>query len=562
MARDPREDCPFETLATLKPGEVAGLLWVPEAAIRGNFSLAPGTTLANALPGVSKGDALVRGFGSYVFTDNGPVQDGWHGFWFARPFEAWEITTPFRSVTELRGGIFWPAVMGGFSVYNFQAFDGDGVKYIADVIWDFNIRDSYDGPTKVLIEYFASHTPHSITTPTSMQPEGGTFYYGVAQVTLPKCLHQALELTYSTGQNNSRYPWQTFSKTFPATNLTEWPATITVDDGETFDNGLYIRRKVTGYRPGSSNNAPTVAAPTTASLGTTTVTLGGTVSTDGGATITERGVVYALTSANADPVIGGTGVTKTATSGTTGIFTVAVTGLTQGSAYTFKAYATNARGTVYTLLSTFTTVSTNANLSALTLSSGTLSPTFAAGTTSYTASVANGVSSITVTPTREQDNATIQVRVNAGSYTSVTSGTASGSLSLNVGSNTIDVLVTAQDGVTTKTYTSTVTRLAAPTVTSPTKTGITSTGATLGGNVTADGGATITQRGVVYAPTSTNNNPEIGGTGVLVDSASGTTGVFTVAVTGLTAATDYSFKAFATNSQGTTYTTVDTFTTL
>ena len=562
MARDPREDCPLETIATLKPGEVAGLLWVPEAAIRSNFSLAPGTTLANALPGVSKGDALVRGFGSYVFTDNGPVQDGWHGFWFARPFEAAEITTPFRSVTELRGGIFWPAVMGGFSVYNFQAYDGDGVKYTADVIWDFNIRDSYDGPTKVLIEYFASHTPHSITTPTSMQPEGGTFYYGVAQVTLPKCLHQALTLTYSTGQNNSRYPWQTFSKTFPATNLTQWPETITVDDGETFDNGLYIRRKVTGYRPGSAENAPTVAAPTTASLGTTTVTLGGTVSTDGGATITERGVVYALTSANADPVIGGTGVTKATTSGTTGTFTVAVTGLTQGSAYTFKAYATNARGTVYTLLSTFTTVSTNANLSALTLSSGTLSPTFAAGTTSYTASVANGTSSITVTPTREQANATIQVRVNAGSYTSVTSGTASGSLSLNVGSNTIDVLVTAQDGVTTKTYTSTVTRMAAPTVTSPTKTGITTTGATLGGNVTADGGATITQRGVVYAPTATNNNPEIGGTGVLVDSASGTTGVFTVAVTGLTTATGYSFKAFATNSQGTTYTTVDTFTTL
>ena len=43
MARDQREDCPFETKDTLKPGEVAGLLWVPQAAIRGNFSLAPGT---------------------------------------------------------------------------------------------------------------------------------------------------------------------------------------------------------------------------------------------------------------------------------------------------------------------------------------------------------------------------------------------------------------------------------------------------------------------------------------------------------------------------------------
>jgi hypothetical protein len=152
------------------------------------------------------------------------------------------------------------------------------------------------------------------------------------------------------------------------------------------------------------------------------------VTRDGGATITERGVIYALTSANADPAIGAAGVTKVTTTGTTGVFTVAVTGLTQGSAYTFKAYATNPRGTVYTALDTLSTLSTNANLSALVPSSGTLSPAFAANTTSYTASVNNAVSSITVTPTVEQANATIQVRVNAGAYTSVTSGTASGAL--------------------------------------------------------------------------------------------------------------------------------------
>ncbi|WP_171056436.1 cadherin-like beta sandwich domain-containing protein, partial [Paenibacillus sinopodophylli] len=44
-------------------------------------------------------------------------------------------------------------------------------------------------------------------------------------------------------------------------------------------------------------------------------------------------------------------------------------------------------------------LSSNADLGGLSLSSGTLSPLFASGTTSYTASVANGVSSITATPT-------------------------------------------------------------------------------------------------------------------------------------------------------------------
>src|SRR5205085_331284 len=89
----------------------------------------------------------------------------------------------------------------------------------------------------------------------------------------------------------------------------------------------------------------------------------------------------------------------------------------------------------------------------LTLSSGTLAPVFAAATTSYTAQVANGISSITVTPTRAEGTATIKVN---GS--SVTSGSASGAIALAVGANIITVLVTAGDGSTTRSYSITITR--------------------------------------------------------------------------------------------------------
>ncbi|MGV3504590.1 MAG: cadherin-like beta sandwich domain-containing protein, partial [Adhaeribacter sp.] len=101
-------------------------------------------------------------------------------------------------------------------------------------------------------------------------------------------------------------------------------------------------------------------------------------------------------------------------------------------------------------------LSSNANLSGLTLSAGTLTPSFAAATTSYTASVASGVSGITLTPTRADANATIKVK-----GVTVASGSASGLIPLSVGSNTIDVEVTAQDGTTKKTYTLTVSRSAA-----------------------------------------------------------------------------------------------------
>nr|WP_286672297.1 cadherin-like beta sandwich domain-containing protein [Cohnella hashimotonis] len=98
-------------------------------------------------------------------------------------------------------------------------------------------------------------------------------------------------------------------------------------------------------------------------------------------------------------------------------------------------------------------LSTNASLSGLSLSSVSLSPAFAPGTTSYTASVANGVDSITVTPTASDSGATVTVN-----GTPVASGSASGAIPLSVGGNPIAVKVTAEDGTATNTYAVTVTR--------------------------------------------------------------------------------------------------------
>ncbi|ASU34286.1 beta strand repeat-containing protein [Mucilaginibacter xinganensis] len=108
---------------------------------------------------------------------------------------------------------------------------------------------------------------------------------------------------------------------------------------------------------------------------------------------------------------------------------------------------------------TFNVVSADATLANLsTTAPGGFTPAFDAATTSYTAAVPNNTTTTTVTPTSTDAAATIQVRVNGGSYAAVSNGAASGALALNVGSNPIDVLVTAEDGATTKTYTITVTR--------------------------------------------------------------------------------------------------------
>lgn len=132
---------------------------------------------------------------------------------------------------------------------------------------------------------------------------------------------------------------------------------------------------------------------------------------------------------------------------------------------------------------TYFAISTDATLSDLAPGSGTLTPAFASGTTSYTASVANSVNSITVTPTVNESNATIAVNGSPA-----TSGSAS-SIPLSVGNNTITVVVTAQDGTTAKTYTLAVTRaVAAPTLTSTSP----SSGPVAGGTSVSIAGTSLT----------------------------------------------------------------------
>ncbi len=92
--------------------------------------------------------------------------------------------------------------------------------------------------------------------------------------------------------------------------------------------------------------------------------------------------------------------------------------------------------------------------------------------------------------------------------------------------------------------------------------GITTTSSIIAGEVLSDGGASISERGVVFAATLTNANPQIGGNGVIKTLISGTTGAFSGEVTGLTQNTSYSFRTYAINSAGTTYSAIGSFTTL
>ena len=98
--------------------------------------------------------------------------------------------------------------------------------------------------------------------------------------------------------------------------------------------------------------------------------------------------------------------------------------------------------------------STDATLSNLALS-GVNIGTFDSATIEYTASVANDVTQTTVTPTVNDDGATYAIKLDGVAD-------ADGVIPLAVGSNAITIEVTAEDGITAKTYTVTVNRAAPP----------------------------------------------------------------------------------------------------
>ena len=94
---------------------------------------------------------------------------------------------------------------------------------------------------------------------------------------------------------------------------------------------------------------PTVTTNTVSNIAATTASCGGNVTATGGADVTARGVCW---STSQNPTVSDSHTTN----GTgTGSFTSSMTGLTAGTTYYVRAYATNSVGTAYGTQQTFTT---------------------------------------------------------------------------------------------------------------------------------------------------------------------------------------------------------------
>jgi hypothetical protein len=296
----------------------------------------------------------------------------------------------------------------------------------------------------------------------------------------------------------------------------------------------------------TTQTTPTVSATATPSNLTTTSAIGGgTILNTGGATITTSGLVWSLT-VNPTTAL----ATKTTDGATTGTFTSSITGLTQGTLYHVRAYATNYLGTSYGPGITFTTLTLPTVSATATISS--ISGTSATGGGTITS---DGGATITT-------RGVVWGTTTGSSTFSATSGTGTGSYVSNLSGLTpattyyVRAFATNSVGTVYGPETSFVSTATAPILSTTAASSIGKVDAVSGGTITNNGGSTITASGICW---STSTTPTIANSKTTNGTTSGT---FTSTMTGLALGTTYYVRAYATNAIGTAYGAAQTFTTL
>lgn len=284
---------------------------------------------------------------------------------------------------------------------------------------------------------------------------------------------------------------------------------------------------------------PTLSTVDAGSISSTSATMGGNITDDGGSQITARGVCWNTSSGPT------TANNKTSDGTGTGSFSSALSGLNPGVTYYAKAYAVNEAGTGYGNEISF---KTNSNLATLTTNAVSALTTSSASTGGNITSDGGGaVTARGVCWSTSQNPTTSNSKTTDGSGT----GSFTSSITGLTAATTYYIRAYATNSAGTSygnqlTFVTTQS-LSMAVVTTSVVTNITTTAATLGGNVTSDGNANVTERGTVVSASpnpTTAGNKFPNGTG---------TGSFSSNITGFTPNTTYYVRAYAINSQGTSY---------
>lgn len=272
---------------------------------------------------------------------------------------------------------------------------------------------------------------------------------------------------------------------------------------------------------------------------------GGNISSDEGIEVTVRGVCWSI---SPYPTIADS-VTIDASG--SGGFTSIVTSLTPNTTYYLRAYATNKYGTAYGLQETFTTKSiglTTKEITEVTVNSAKCGGIIDISVDSSKIEARGVCWSTQQNPTIENNKTTDDL--GSGEFISALTD-----LEINT-KYYIRIYATYGGSTYYGNELSFKTRDGNVSLTTQEVSSITDNSSMAGGDITDDGGAEVSLRGVCWSTTpnpTTDDSKTTDGSGI---------GSFTSSVTGLTINSTYYLRAYATNSVGTSYGNQQSFNTL
>ena len=311
------------------------------------------------------------------------------------------------------------------------------------------------------------------------------------------------------------------------------------------DGGIGTSGKVTFTT--RDHDLPIVTTSEVENVGTTTASCGGEVTDDGGAEVMERGVCW---STNHSPTIG----ESHSTSGNgLGEYSCHMNNLAANTTYYVRAYAKNVKGVAYGDEKSFQTLDFDLP-EVTTINVIDITQTSAKGGGEVTSDGGTMVTERGICWSTSH-NPTL-----SGSHAN--SGTGMGSFTCNMNNLNahttyyVRAYATNSRGTAYGEEVSFNTSANKPTVSTGSVSSITTSSATGSGNVTSDGGSTVTERGICW---STHHEPTISGTHIAAGEG---TGEFTATIANLSTNTTYYVRAYATNGVGTSYGDEVDFTTL
>ncbi|HUX96144.1 MAG TPA: fibrobacter succinogenes major paralogous domain-containing protein [Bacteroidales bacterium] len=284
---------------------------------------------------------------------------------------------------------------------------------------------------------------------------------------------------------------------------------------------------------------PTIETISITSITTTTATSGGNITSDGGASVTVRGVCWSIASSpttDDGKTIDGTG---------TGSFASNLSGLAANTTYYIRAYATNIAGTAYGNELSFITDSTIPTLSTTAITSITTTTATSGGDITDDGGppvTARGIcwnysGNPSINDSITKDGTGLGSFISQLTGLQVNTTYYVSAYAINSVGNAYGLAISfkTRDGIAALTTTQASV--------------IMTNSATSGGNITDDGGAFVTVRGVCW---NTTGNPTLESNDGYTSDGSGI-GNYTTNLTGLQLNTSYYVRGYATTDYGISY---------